>query len=247
MNYFGVRINISQSCPLETLTTYLSKYEHILGCFENADNEVRNDHTHILIWGPIIEQENFEKTFVDELKFAIKGVRGNGRYAVNHKMLDFETKACPYVCKGKIDTLPHIFINTDFNELEIENFWRTYWNVNLVARSKKCEDDSMRNIERIWRANEGAVVDLLENKVRHEGILHAHSTIMNFWYDAVVDHYHEEFKVWEDNKVVGVINGLALRTDKDLFKLRKRDKIFSLLCLNNREKNLAIDPTYYDD
>lgn len=246
MNYFAVRINISSSCPLETLKNYLSKYDHILGCLESTDKEVKNDHTHILIWGPQIEDADFEKTFVDELKIAIKGTRGNGRYAVNHAKKDYQTQACPYVCKGKIETLPNIFINTDFNDLEIENFWRTYWNVNLVTKTKKCEDDSMRNIERIWNKNQELFKTTLEPKLASSSILEFQSLIMNFWYNAVVEHYYDEFKVWEDNKVVGVINGLALRTDKEFFKMRKQEKIFSLLCLNNREKNLTLDPDYYN-
>lgn len=239
IDYFSFRINISKSCTRAQVANLLSRHEHVLACFENADRDVKNDHCHIVIWNEKINEE----AFVARMKLEIPGTKGNGRYAVcrEHEKLEKELKcALQYICKGTIQTLPDVIISQGINNLEIEQHWRNYWSHNLVSTQKKKEDDSMRNIEVIWRKN----VEKFESfkiSLKDEPTSKWFCAWGLFWYDAVCEHYFDEFKVWEDAKITGIINGLLLRSDRVMFQNRKEQKIMSLLGLNNLEKNYILD------
>lgn len=226
--YFGLRININSLITEEQILKFISRYQHYLICKEDGDKEVKNTHTHIIIWGddqPVWDtEEKINATeFKDLLHKEIKGTRANGRWALEHKGKEFY-KACKYLCKGHIGQKPNMIGNTDFNDLEIEAFWREWWTENLAVTQRLKADDSLRNIEVILKKYNPEYLQLTEELKDARFPLQgtkSYSEISAFWFFKIGDHYYDDIKTWDDRDIEKLLNGLMLQCSKQSFLKKK--------------------------
>lgn len=245
--YFGIRINVSKSVTLEMIKTFLGCWNFVYACFENADKEVANDHTHIIIWDKGCDSVDFEQNFVKKMKLELKGTKGNHRFAVNHKKETFE-QGCLYLSKGKQEEMPHIIANTYFTSPEVEEMWLMYWKENARCIKNKLEDTSCRQIETILRNNKEELDAMLFIWKSENTQMEIYAKVAKFWFDKTLEHFRRDIKEWEDKRVASICSGLMLQTLPEQFKVHKEQKILSMIGLNNFEKNKVMewDNDYYN-
>lgn len=238
--YFSIRININTQTTLTMLTEFLKRWKFVYACFEHKDKDVKNDHTHIIIWDKGCDEVEFEKNFIKTMKAELKGTRSHGQFAVDHVKKSFE-RACLYLSKGTKEEEPTIFFNTYFTSPEISEMWLMFWRIHSTSIKKEQEDTSLRQIEVIKRNHWAECTELLTQlkDTRHTS-LETYAVIAEFWFDRVVSHFERDIKEWEDKKVAAIISGLMLQTLPKEFKAHKQMKVLSMVGLNNFEKNILL-------
>jgi len=213
-DYYSVRINISKSVPIAAVISFFEKYDNVLICFEHKDKDIKNDHCHVLIWGCILNHEDFKSA----LESAIKGAKGNNRWA----WCEYSTKnpfwsGVKYLCKGTQDSQPVIVLSKGITDIEHLVAYNEFWIHNMISSRKKAEDTSMRMVPRLlemWQDSEEHI-RIQQNKKSSKAY-----ELFRFWRQMALDEWHKEKKGIDDDNLMKVVNGLCLQSDKQLYDVR---------------------------
>lgn len=210
----------------------MSRYRHSLVCKEDADEDVKNTHTHCLIWGD--DMPSNEEDFAFLLKSKIGGCKGNGRFAICNTEKEFD-RAVRYVCKGHKDTPPNIIVNTHaLTQAEILDAWARYWHDKVILKKKEHEDTSMRLMNRLWENNKTEFEGLC-------GVFKNRYELFKYWHGKVMDAYVKELKTYDDDKFMAHVNGLMLQSDPEGFRIARWHKHCKMAGFSNAAVEAFID------